>query len=147
MRKTILCIALPVLVLAVAGCGGSSSSSSSSGQLSASDLKKQANAICEDLTSKTKNVDKTNDFDGALNATSDAITKLKALQPPDELKDKYQAFLDAIDAETPALTKLVKAIDKKDVATVNSLFPQVNAANKKADAAAAAAGLQACASD
>src|SRR4029077_1973898 len=115
MRKTIMSLLLLVLVVLVAaGCGGGGSSSD---QLSASDLKSKANAICADLNKKTQAAAKSQDFDTALNATNDALDKLKALKPPDELKDSYQAFLDGASSETPTLTKLVKAIKAKDIAT------------------------------
>ena len=95
MRKTILALTMPMLLLAC-GCGGGrgNSSSSSSSQLSAADLKSQANAICADLNKKTAAAAKSQDFDTALSATNDGIKKLEALNPPDSLKDKYQAFLD-----------------------------------------------------
>jgi hypothetical protein len=148
MRKTIVSIALPAVVgvLVVAGCGGGGGSSSGK-QLSESDLKSQANAICADLNKKTKNVSQPKDFDAALTATNDAIDKLKALNPPDSLKDKYQAFLDAIDKGTPVLTKLVKAVDDKNLAEAQKLVPQADAVSKDADTAATAAGLDVCAQD
>ncbi len=145
MRKTIISVLLLVLVaLVAAGCGGGGSSSD---QLSASDLKSQANAICADLNKKTQAAAKSQDFDTALNATNDALDKLKALKPPDELKDSYQAFLDGASSETPTLTKLVKAIKAKDIATAQKLSGQVDTANAKVDAAARAAGLGTCAQD
>lgn len=146
MRKTIISLLLLVLVaLVAAGCGGGGGSSSD--QLSASDLKTQANAICADLNKKTSAAASSQDFDTALKATNDALDKLKALKPPDELKDSYQAFLDGASSETPTLTKLVAAVKAKDIATAQKLSGQVDKANAKVDAAARAAGLGTCAQD
>jgi hypothetical protein len=143
MRKMIISLCLLTLVAVVAGCGGGGSGD----QLSAGDLKKQANAICTDLNKKTQAAAKTQDFDTALKATNDALDKLKALNPPDELKDKYQAFVDGASNEVPTLTKLVKAVNDKDIPTAQKLSSQVDAANGKVNAAATAAGLDACAAN
>jgi len=145
MRKTTISMTLVALVLVAAGCGGGGSSSS--GQLSASELKSKANQICSDLNDKTKNVSKSEDFDAALKATNDAIKKLKALQPPASMKAKYQAFLDELDAGVPVLTKLVKAVDDKNLSEATKLVPQADQVDRRANAAARAIGLDSCAQE
>jgi hypothetical protein len=145
MRKTILALTMPMLLLAC-GCGGGGGSSSGS-QLSAADLKSQANAICADLNKKTAKVSKPQDLDAALSATNDGIKKLEALKPPDSLKDKYKAFIDQLHAGAPILANLVKAVDAKDIAKAQALSAQADTANRKVDAAATAVGLDQCAAD
>jgi predicted dinucleotide-utilizing enzyme len=143
MRKTVVPMTLAALVLVAAGCGGGGSSSS--GQLSPSEFKSKANAICSDLKDKTKNLNNAQDFDAALNATNDALKKLKALRPPASLKATYQAYLDSVDAGLSVLTKAVKAVDDNELAKAARLAPQAAQLSRKSAAAARAAGLTVCA--
>ena len=134
---------LVALVAVAVGCGGGGSSSR--GQLSESEFKSKANAICSDLKDETKRMDNAQDFDAALNATNEAIKKLKALQPPASLSAKYQAYLDSVDAGVSVLTKAVKALDDNDFAKAARLAPRAAQISRKSEAAARATGLDACA--
>jgi hypothetical protein len=143
MRKTVVRITLAVLVLVAAGCGGGGPSAR--GQLSASEFKSKANAICSDLKDKTRSLNNAQDFDAALNATNDALKELKALRPPTSLKATYQAYLDSVDAGVSVLTKAVKAIDDNELAKATRLAPQAAQLSRKSAAAARAARLNVCA--
>ncbi len=143
MRQTVVPMTLAALVLVAAGCGGGGPSAS--GQLSASEFKSKANAICSDLKDKTKNLSNAQDFDAVLNATNDSLKKLKALQPPAALKARYQAYLDSVDAGIAVLTKAVKAVDDNELDKAAGLAPQAAQLSRKSAAAARAAGINVCA--
>lgn len=138
-------IALPALATAallVAGCG--SSGDDSNRAESYSGLISKANAICTDINAKSEEASKTQDYDAAIKATADGLKKLKALTPPDKLKDAYGAFIAAAEEGQPVAEKLVAAIKAKDDAAAQSLNAEVEANTTKVNELANAAGLNVC---
>lgn len=143
MRRIIISVTLVALIPVAVGCGGGGSSSSA--ELSASEFKSKANAICSDFKDQTKQLDSAEDFDAVLKATNDTLTKLKALQPPASLNAKYVAYLDSVDAGISVLAKAVKAVDNNEFAKATRLAPQAAQLARKSEAAARAVGLNVCA--
>jgi hypothetical protein len=142
MQKAIVMMVLAASGIAVAGCGGGSSSSA---QLSASEFQSKANAICADHKIRTQHMSSAQDFDAALEATTDTFTMLKALNPPASMKAAYQAYLNSLDSGILVLTKLVKAAENNDLAQAARLAPQAASHVRQSQAAARAAGLHVCA--
>jgi hypothetical protein len=143
MRRIIISVTLVALIPVAAGCGGGGSSANA--ELSASQFKSKANAICSDLKDETKHLNNAENFDAALNATNDTLKKLKALQPPASLNAKYLAYLDSVDAGISVLAKAVKAVDDGEFAKATRLAPQAAQLTRKSEAAARAVGLNVCA--
>jgi len=132
---------LPLAAAVIAGCGSSNRTESYGGLIS------KANAICADVNAQTKSAVSSKDFDKALRVGEAGIKKLKALKPPDKLKDSYQTFLGALDSSDPLAKELVAAIDANDQAKAQSLQARSDAANKQVDQAALDVGLTECAKD
>jgi len=125
----------------VAGCGSSNRTESYSGLIS------KADAVCTGVNAKIAAAQQANKYDAVLKAGHDGIAKLKALKPPDKLKDAYATFLAKLDANEAIVKKLVAALDANDKATAQALSPQADAANKEVNAAASDVGLTVCSKD
>jgi len=142
IRTTAIAALLSVAAVTAAGCGGSSSD-----QLSQSDLVAKANAICKQVVADIGAATDAQDWDKVRTVGEDGVSKLKDLTPPDDLKDKYDAYLAAQTASLAATEPIIAALKAGDQAKAKSLATAAGTANAKADAAATAAGLTECAKD
>jgi hypothetical protein len=131
---------LCVVALVAAGCGGSSNKS-----LSYTALVSQANAICRTVTTQVKTDAAAKKYDQIMVDSKAAQKKLAALKAPDELKDKYQTYLDDQQKAIDATQVLVDALKKNDQAAISKAQAAGQPVSDATDAAAAAAGLADCA--
>src|SRR4051794_28622190 len=134
----------------VAGCGGDDGGD----QLSASEYRSQATKICTDSEKETNALEqpKTPDdlktyLEKGISITEDSLDEFADLQPPDELKDKHQA---AVDAERKAVDKLKEITGElkgnaTDSAAIEKFDKEISAISDDVDNKLKAAGLDKCA--
>jgi hypothetical protein len=143
-RKLVVPLALGGLLLA--GCGG----------LSKEELVAKANAICQKAESdfdKVKQPSSLSDpdaaskyFDQLVPIAEKQLTDLRALEPPDEIKADYDAFVAANDKFVKQLKELVAAAKAKDAQKGVQLASDLQTTAREATEKARAAGLTKCAS-
>jgi hypothetical protein len=147
-----LSIALAAVAIAAGGCGGGSDSGAT--PLSQEDFVSQANAICADFNSQLGSLQQPTpgDFDAlaqfatdTLAAVQPAIVKFHALTPPEDLQDKWDAYLAGVQKGVTVIQKLEQAAEAQDGQQVTSLATQLGQINN--DAEATALGLTECAKD
>jgi iron uptake system EfeUOB component EfeO/EfeM len=142
MKKTIASIALLCAVgLTAAGCGSDDDKT-----LSAADLKSKAEAICTSVSTDQQKLASASKWDEITPRGQKAMDELRALTPPDDLKDKYTAYLDAQQKLVDESEPLAQAMKANDAAKAQELQTSLAKLNATADAAAVAAGIPACGS-
>ena len=142
-RALLLLFALPVAVLATA-CGEEA--------LSKSEYIAKADAVCAKYDKKLealpnpKSIQDIGDLaDRAIPIVENGIGELKDLNPPDELKDDVDRWLDLNDRELGAFKKLRDAAKKGDTSKTQSIANGISQTEKRADATARRIGLRKCA--
>jgi hypothetical protein len=151
-RTTPLAIAALAAASLAAGCGSSSSSSSSSGTLSKQDFQKRANAICKQYNANVNKLGAPSGFADvepfarkAIAETDKALTKLRALKPPQALQSDFQQWLSYADQLHDTANKLIAAAKKKDAKALQAAGNEASARDKKSRAIAHRLGLTDCA--
>jgi hypothetical protein len=112
--------AVPLVALAgasaIAGCGGSD-------PVSAEELVEQADEICREVNEGFAEIqreppanaaDGAEQADGLLGVTSDAQDRLRDIEPPDELGDPYDRYLETRDEVGDALERGKQAAEDQD---------------------------------
>jgi hypothetical protein len=146
MRFVKLVVALALANLLLAGCGG----------MSKEELVSKANAICQKAESdfdKVKQPSSLSDpaaaskyFDQLVPIAEKQLNDLRALEPPDEIKANYDAFVAANDRFVKQLKELVAAAKAKDAQKGVKLAGDLQTTAKEATEKAKSAGLTQCAS-
>ncbi len=142
LLRSLTAAALAATVLALAACGGEDSSG-----LNRDDLTAQANDICKKIETQGKKIAEPTDitdasqaaayFDEAAPLIQQQVDELSALEPDDEVKADYDAFM----VQQNAANELVQTIRKKadaadpsgmeDLAKMDPLGAKVESSAKK----------------
>jgi hypothetical protein len=131
-------------VLVVAGCGG--------GRLSHDDYVSRADAVCTAYQSKVALLTHARTYDEVI-AYADktlplymaALDKLRALRPPSSDEPAVRRWLDADEKVATGIGRLRDAAMRHDPAATNDASAEMQAAGLAGTRAAAALGLQSCA--
>jgi hypothetical protein len=136
-----------VLALAAAGCGGGGGKS-----LSKEEYASKLNGICSDFNAKQKAIGRPQSISDLgdkgsklLAAFDDAISKVKKLKPPGELKDRANRFVSLGEQERDLVSDLIKAIKAKDLAKAQQLGARIEPLDKESNNLARQMGAPACA--
>ncbi|MGH2984519.1 MAG: hypothetical protein ACRDK5_09750 [Solirubrobacterales bacterium] len=114
--KVLLVIGSAVAVAAIAGCGGSD-------EVSAEELVQQGDDVCREVQERFTEIQAqppANASEGAeqagelLGVADDAQAELRDLEPPAELRDGYDGYLDARDELSDALERGKQAAEDQD---------------------------------
>jgi hypothetical protein len=146
--KAIAAIGLALLALASA-CGGGDDGD----RLSEEEFRTQANAICEEYNEKLGAIgapespeDIPEFVDEGIPVIEEGIAELRALTPPAELEDDYNAMLDETEKAIPAARDLSEAAAEGDSEAVQDAIAEGQRADEESDRLAGELGLDACAS-
>ncbi len=102
---------------AIAGCGGGSES------VSAEELVQRGDEVCRDVDEGFAEIqsqppanaaDGSEQADGLLGVADDAQAKLREIEPPDDLRDPYDRYLEARDEVGDALERGKRAAEDQD---------------------------------
>jgi hypothetical protein len=140
-------IALPVVLLAVAGCGGGK-------KLSQADLAKKATPICQKASKDIAAVSQpsnllqdagvaTTYFSKIVPLADKTMSDLRKLKPVDDLKAKWNAYLALQQKEVDAFHKILDKAKAKDASGVQDLR-KLGTLDNQVNAAARAAGVPGC---
>ncbi len=152
--KTPVALLAAVAALGLAACGSDDKSDGGGGKLAKTELVKQASAICTASEAKIKGIKQPSNIADANEAApyfaeiskvaQEQHTKLKALQPADDVKADYDTFLAEEEKAFALLSGLATAAKEKDAAKGAQLMKQVQD-NTTYEAAASKLGLKSCA--
>lgn len=142
MKKILAAIALSgAVAFTAAGCGSDDKKTET-----AASLTTKASAICDQVSSTQNAAAQAQSWDKIIPAGDKAMKDLRALTPPDDLKDEYNAYIDAQQKLVDATKPLVDALKANDTAKAQELQTASKPLNDAADAAAKAAGIPKCGS-
>ncbi|MDQ3992684.1 MAG: hypothetical protein M3229_03395 [Actinomycetota bacterium] len=151
--------ALPLLALAACGDGGGGD------RLSKRELVQQANAICADYGKRIdeiqkkyerritglegkRNLDAIADFAGeSRTVAADGVAELRALEPPDDLEQRYDEWLATGDKTVERIDDLHDAAEAGDSRGVKQIVGRADDEQRESDRLAAQLGLTECAED
>jgi hypothetical protein len=147
-------MAMVVATGVIAGCGGGDDDG---GGLSQAELEKQTAAICKEGQSKLQAIPEPADITdpgqaakylgAVLTAADGQITKLKALEPADDIKANYDAYLAEVQESRDILGGIRDKANAQDPSGMQDLERYLSGEREKATKAAATkAGLKTCAS-
>jgi hypothetical protein len=146
--RTLLAAALCLLA---AGCM-SSGGTSSEPRLTKAEYLKQADAICAKYDAELEALPQPDTLEAlarmaetAKPIAANGVQQLRALQPPEELADEVDAWLDRNDANVDAIERLHDAAAAGDETGVQKVAAEAADNEQQADLMAAALGLTDCA--
>ncbi len=140
-----LCIALGVTAaILVAGCGGDD-------RLTREEFVSEADAVCEEFDQRLEDVpgaesadDVERFVDEARPVIEDGLDELRALQPPEELEEQWNAIMDNNDDALELLDDLSQAAASADEARIQELSEEASRKDAETDRMAQAIGLENC---
>ena len=145
-RRSVL--ALGVGALTLAGCGGGGGNGE---RLSKSDFVAQADAICRkyearlDALEQPTNVTELRSFaEKALPIAKDGRDELDDLQPPEELEDTYDAWLEQGDEAIQIVERLRDAAAKADEAEIERIAADAQRTDAEANRLAGELDFEQC---
>lgn len=149
-RASLLVLALPAVALAA--CGSSSDST-----LSKSDLVAKADKICANYNAKAKKLAQPNDITNAAQAATyfqsahdlaqQQADEFAALKPADDVKDQWNAYVQANKQGTDYLQQLADAAKAKDATKGQQLLGGYQGLADSINSKADALGAKACGSN
>ena len=147
-RLTITGLSLLAAVsLAAAGCGDDEGDA-----LSKEEFTSQANAICKKYEAESKtlgepeSIEEIPEFaDKALALFDEQLGEMRELEPPEELKEDYDAFLKTGDESKKFVEDLKSAAESGDEQQIQQIGEQADEREKSSDALATKIGLTECA--
>jgi hypothetical protein len=120
-------------VLVVAGCGG--------GELSREEFNERANAICNRVNEELAEVGTPESLD----QLATTLDELRELEPPAEIEDEVDAWIDQVEKAVDELEKARDAAEANDQSAVGLALQTADDANNEGNQRAAALGLTTCA--
>jgi outer membrane murein-binding lipoprotein Lpp len=137
MKKLMLGAAL-ALALVAAGCGGGGAGD----ELTKEEYSSQLNAICTDLNAKNDEIGEPQSLadvgekgDDLLAAFDEAIAEVEDLNPPADLEEAHNEFVDLGHQTRDLVGQLVDAAqeDPPDEAKINELGPKIDPLDAKSN--------------
>jgi hypothetical protein len=135
-------------VVALAGCGGGGD------RLTKEELASRADAICGkyeaklDALAEPQSIEEVASLaEKAKPIVADGVDELEQLEPPEELEDDYDRWIELNRDSLEAIDDLKQAAADGDEARVQQVVQDANAQEKEADALARQIGLDECAMD
>jgi hypothetical protein len=153
LRKTlVLAGALAALLAALsAGCGGGGGGGSS---LTKEEFASQLNAICEDFNRKQEEIGEPQSLselgekgDQILDEFDKAIDRVRDLNPPDEVADQVNRFVEIGDQQRDLIGDVVQAAKDNDLAKAQQVGAQIEPLDAESDRIANQLGAPACAAN
>ncbi len=133
-------------LLVAAGCGGGGDK-----PLTKAEYAKQADAICTDTKAKQRKLGTPNSAadiaklaDKTKPIIKDEIKRLRALAPPDSLKDTSTSAYDLLDRQIPLIDQLGAAAKANDTKKLQAIVTDATKLSGQATAKAKALGLKVC---
>lgn len=125
-----------------AGCGGD--------ELTEQELRDQANEACRNYTEWVENLEpsREDDVGSAIDAAEPAIDDLHSalddLEPPAELEERYDEFVDGVAAAGDRLGQAREAAEEEDAERLGELVGEAAKAQRSANQTAQDLGLDDC---
>ena len=139
MKKVALAAAAALVLLVAAGCGGGGGGD----KLTAEEYSSQLNTICTEFNDKQDaagNPQSLADIGEigpkVLDAFDSAIAEVEDLDPPSELEEAHNEFVDVGHQQRDVLSDLIDAAKDNDEAKAQELAAKGNDLDKKSDAIA-----------
>ena len=136
-----------VALVALAGCGGGGGGD----RLSQAELVSKADAICQEYEAKLnalgqpQNEDQLADFaDKAVPIAEDGREDLGELNPPENLEDTYDAWLEQGDKAIDIVERLREAAEDGDQAEIQKIAQEAEQADRESNRLAAELGFKQC---
>lgn len=152
MGRALLLSASVLATVALAGCGGGGDKSG--GTLTKAEFVAQANALCKDYDARIDALGEPAGIEDlvalaeqAKPIAEEAVAKLRALTPPEDLQAGYDEYLATGDVNVALLAELGEAAKSGDVAAIERIGTEGEANADKAHGIAAELGLADCAKD
>ena len=140
-RRSLLFVLLAGVI--AAGCGG--------GELTEQELRDQANEACREYAERVENVeppkpdeDLGSAIDEAQPAIDDLHSDLDDLEPPAELEEPYDKFVQGVGAAGDRLGQFREAAEEDDQERLRKLVGEAAKAQRSANQAAQDLGLDEC---
>lgn len=128
-------VALVAIVLLAAGCGGGGGS-----QLSAEEYSGKLNGICEEFNTKQEEIGAPSSLaelgekgEQILDGFDSAIAEVEDLNPPDELQEAHDRFVELGHQQRDLLQKTVDAANEGNEAEVNQYVDEADPLDKESD--------------
>ena len=145
--RRVLVLSMLAALVALAGCGGGGDSE----PLSKEDFKTKANAACQRYKDASDKLADPQSFEDIAELAPKAqaqfdtlIDDLKALTPPKEWQDEYDALVASAEQAKQALGDLRDAAKAKAAKRIEEIGKKAQAASEKKDAVATKLGLTTC---
>jgi hypothetical protein len=145
--RVLLAIGLAITVAAFAGCGGGSD------PVSAEDLVQRADEVCREVERGFAEIqaqppataaDGAEQADGLLGVANDAQARLREIEPPEELRDSYDRYLESRDEVGDALERGKRAAEDQDGEAYGKAQEEAAAGAPERRRLARELGLQVC---
>ena len=144
-------LALAVAVVAVTGCGGGD-------RLSREEYARQADEICRKYEAELHEVeqelvraespdDVAAAIDRGIPVVERGVADLRALEPPEELQDDVERWLELNEENAKTLERLRDAAHENDAAELQRVATEADENERRADELARKIGLDDCAED
>lgn len=153
MRKTlVLAGGLAALLAAVAaGCGGGGGGGNA---LTKEEFASQLNAICEDFNRKQEEIGTPQSLselgdkgDQILDEFDKAIDKARDLEPPDEIADQANRFIEIGEQQHDLIEDVVQAAKDNDLQKAQEIGAKIEPLDAESDRIANELGAPACTAD
>jgi len=135
------------LGLLAAGCGGGDA-----GKLSKEEYVSKLNAICADFNAKQKEIGVPQSIPEVaekgpeiIDEFDKALDKVKDLEPPDEIADQANRFIELTDQQRDLVQELIDAAKDNDAARLREIGSKIEPIDAEADQIATELGAPACA--
>jgi ABC-type glycerol-3-phosphate transport system substrate-binding protein len=145
-RSMALVLSTACAAAAIAGCGGGDDSDSTSSATTGSqaDFVSQADAICSGVRTQISALAPPADdmqsvaeyTAGGVAILKPALAKFQALTPPEDLKAKFETYLDSVENQIQVEQRINDAATAGDAKAVNALFKDLQAEDTQREAAA-----------
>lgn len=141
MKKWILAAALVIVLVMAAGCGGGGGGGGD--ELTADEYSAQLNAICEKFNKKQDEIGEPQSLEDVaelgpkfLDEFDNAIAEVEDLNPPSELEEPHNEFVETGKQQRDLLQQVVDAAKDGDEAKAQELGQQGDELDNKSDAIA-----------
>jgi hypothetical protein len=147
--RRVACVLL-ALGLVAAGCGGGGGGGD---RLTQEEFAQQADAICTEYDKKLDDLGQPQTIEDLANMSvkaqsiaNEGLSKLRDLQPPEEIETNVNSWLDKFEQQVDMIDELVEAAQSGDQTKLEQISAQGQDAEAEAQKQARAIGLKECGS-